>query len=78
MAIVSDYDENVDLILYGDDGGYVNVLTLNRKFISDNNSDNGPGEHLRPSKLTKKDSLEKYSLFLYRVYSLIILEKNSQ
>ena len=23
--------DNTDMILYGDDGGYVNVLTLNRK-----------------------------------------------
>lgn len=37
IAVTSDYDENTDLIIYGDDGGFVNVLTVNRRFFSDNN-----------------------------------------
>jgi hypothetical protein len=66
LAVTSDYDENTDMILYGDDGGYVNVLTLNRRFLLENSSDNGPGEHLTPSKLMKKDSLEKNFMCLQR------------
>jgi hypothetical protein len=66
MAVTSDYDENTDLIIYGDDGGFVNVLTVNRRFFTDNNGDNGPGEYLNPSKISRKDSLEKISLSLYR------------
>lgn len=54
------------MIIYGDDGGFVNVLTLSRKFLLENNSDSGPGEHLTASKLMKKDSMEKYNMSLYR------------
>lgn len=67
LAITSDYDDDTDMILYGDDGGYVNVLTLNRKFLLENTSESGPNEHLAPAKLMKKDSMERYNMFLTRV-----------
>jgi WD40 repeat protein len=66
VAYTCDYDESTDLIMYGDDGGYVNVLTLNRRFLVENNGDNGAAEHLNPTKLSRKDSLEKYHMSLYR------------
>ena len=66
IAITRDYDDNTDMIIYGDDGGYVNVLTLNRKFL-ENTSDSGPSEHLTPTKLMKKDSFERYNMSLSRV-----------
>lgn len=66
LEVTSDYDENTDLILFGDDGGYVNVLTMNRRVLVENNTDDGPGEHLNPSKLARKDAMEKYNMYLYR------------
>ncbi|KAI8902061.1 WD40-repeat-containing domain protein [Globomyces pollinis-pini] len=66
LAVTSDYDESTDMIIFGDDGGYVNVLTLNRRFLVENNSDNGPGEHLNPTKLSKRDSMEKNNMALTR------------
>jgi hypothetical protein len=72
IAITSDYDDNTDMIIYGDDGGYVNVLTLNRKFLSENNSDSGPSEQLTPAKLMKKDSMERYNMCLSRVTSILL------
>ncbi|KAJ3325129.1 WD repeat-containing protein 49 [Boothiomyces sp. JEL0866] len=66
LALTSDYDVNTDLLIYGDDGGFVNVLTINRRCLVENNSDDGPSEHLNPTKLSKKDSLERYNMFLYR------------
>ncbi|KAJ3276764.1 WD40 repeat domain 95 [Terramyces sp. JEL0728] len=66
LALTSDYDVNTDLLIYGDDGGYVNVLTINRRSLVENTSDDGPSEHLTPTKLSKKDSLERYNMFLYR------------
>jgi hypothetical protein len=53
----------------------VNVLTMNRKFISENNSDNGPGEHLNPAKLLRKDAMEKYHISLYRVIFIYMRER---
>ncbi|KAJ3262291.1 WD40 repeat domain 95 [Boothiomyces macroporosus] len=66
LALTSDYDVNTDLLIYGDDGGYVNVLTINRRCLVENTSDDGPNEHLNPSKISRKDSLERYNMFLYR------------
>ncbi|KAI8929846.1 WD40-repeat-containing domain protein [Entophlyctis helioformis] len=66
LAFAAGYDEDTDLIMFGDDGGYVNVLSLTRRFLIDTASDNGPSEHLTPAKLTKKDSLEKNNISLYR------------
>ncbi|KAL2911515.1 hypothetical protein HK105_209004 [Polyrhizophydium stewartii] len=66
LAYAAGYDEDTDLILFGDDGGYVNVLSLTRRFLIDTASDNGPSEHLTPAKLTKRDSLEKNNISLYR------------
>ncbi|KAJ3336526.1 WD40 repeat domain 95 [Kappamyces sp. JEL0680] len=66
LDVISDYDDNTDMIIYGDDGGYVNVLTLNRKFLLENTSDSGPGEHLTPTKLMKRDSMERNNMMLTR------------
>lgn len=66
IAITSDYDDDTDMIIYGDDGGFVNVITLNRKVLMENTSENGPSEHLTPAKLMKKDSMERYNMFLTR------------
>eukprot|EP00842_Homolaphlyctis_polyrhiza_P005998 jgi/Hompol1/639/HPOL_002560-RA len=66
VAYAAGYDEDTDLILFGDDGGNVNVLSLTRRFLVDTASDNVPSEHLTPAKLTKKDSLERNNISLYR------------
>jgi WD40 repeat protein len=66
VAYTCEYDESTDLVMYGDDGGYVNILTLNRRFLIENNGDTGPTELITPTKLMRKDSMEKYSMSLYR------------
>ncbi|EGF76597.1 hypothetical protein BATDEDRAFT_92606 [Batrachochytrium dendrobatidis JAM81] len=66
VAFSANYDEKTDLILFGDDGGYINVLSINDRFLLDATSDGITGENLTPSKLSKKDSLEKHNISLYR------------
>ncbi|KAJ3193189.1 WD40 repeat domain 95 [Irineochytrium annulatum] len=66
IAYAAHYDDDGDLILFGDDGGYVNVLNITRKFLFDNSSDSDASETLTPSKLLKKDSLRKNNLSFYR------------
>ncbi|KAI8614723.1 WD40-repeat-containing domain protein [Chytriomyces sp. MP71] len=66
LAYAPQYDDSGDLILFGDDGGYVNVLQITRKFLFDNSSDNDGCEQLTPAKLQRKDSLRKNSLSYYR------------
>lgn len=56
--ILVDYEADIDLIIYGDDGGYVNVLYLRRKFVVDTAGDTNVTE-LTAAKLLRKDSLEK-------------------
>lgn len=67
LAVTSDYNEGTDLIIYGDDGGYVNVLTLQRRFLLENTGTDGPGEHLTPLLLMKKGSIERHYISLSRV-----------
>ncbi len=67
LAIASDYDENTDLIIFGDDGGYVNVINLNRKFLLENNSDTGPGEHYTPEKIRERNKNGDNIISMYRV-----------
>ncbi|KAI8818479.1 WD40-repeat-containing domain protein [Fimicolochytrium jonesii] len=55
-------DEDRDLILFGDEGGYVNVLNITRKFLTDNEAH----EELSPLKLSKKDSLKKHNATFLR------------
>ncbi|KAI9352022.1 WD40-repeat-containing domain protein [Obelidium mucronatum] len=66
LAYAPQYDDSGDLILFGDDGGYVNVLQITRKFLFDSSSDSDTFEQLTPAKLQKKDSLKKNSLSYYR------------
>ncbi|KAI8827856.1 WD40-repeat-containing domain protein [Chytriomyces cf. hyalinus JEL632] len=66
LAYAPQYDDSGDLILFGDDGGYVNVLQITRKFLFDNSSDSESCEQLTPAKLLRKDSLRKNSLSYYR------------
>ncbi|KAJ3398708.1 hypothetical protein HDV05_002353, partial [Chytridiales sp. JEL 0842] len=62
----ANYDEDGDLILFGDDGGYVNVLHVTRKFLFDSAADSEASEQLTPAKLLKRDSMKKNSLSFYR------------
>ncbi|KAI8914980.1 WD40-repeat-containing domain protein [Powellomyces hirtus] len=57
LAYGGHMDEERDFILFGDDGGYVNVLTFTRKFITENEG----GEELTPAKLSRRESLKKYN-----------------
>ncbi|KAJ3227462.1 WD40 repeat domain 95 [Clydaea vesicula] len=79
LAHASNYEEESDLILFGDDGGFLNVITLRRSFF-ENTSDTIQYEHLTAAKLTKvedketktwrklskEESMKKYNLFFYR------------
>ncbi len=60
-----EYDEDTDLILFGDDGGYVNVIYVHRKFFVEASSEDKTHE-LTPTKLMKKDSFEMYNISLYK------------
>lgn len=51
--IKDDVDDDTDIVLFGDDGGFVNVLHLKRKFF-ENMTDNSVLEQLTPAILTKK------------------------
>jgi hypothetical protein len=76
VSLTANYDEDGDLILFGDDGGYVNVLHITRKFLFDSSSDSETSEQLTPAKLLKRDSAKKNNLSFYRVcfgYQLIAI-----
>ncbi|KAI9325972.1 WD40-repeat-containing domain protein [Zopfochytrium polystomum] len=66
LAYSPHYDEEGDLILFGDDGGYVNVLNITRKFLFDSSSDSEALEQLTPAKLLRKDSARKNNISFYR------------
>jgi hypothetical protein len=68
--IIVDYEADTDLIIYGDDGGYVNVLYLRRKFIVDTAGDNEVTE-ITASKLLRKDSLEKNKYYYHLISALV-------
>ncbi|RKO89787.1 WD40-repeat-containing domain protein, partial [Blyttiomyces helicus] len=51
-----------ELILWGDDGGWVNVLTIDTRKVSDSEAD----EQLTPAKLSKRDSYRKNNMSFYR------------
>ncbi|KAJ3129013.1 WD40 repeat domain 95 [Nowakowskiella sp. JEL0407] len=65
IAIAPQYEEERDLILFGDDGGYINVVTISRKFLSENSGD-VEMESLTPAKLLKKDAVKKNYITFYR------------
>ncbi|KAJ3056388.1 WD repeat-containing protein 49 [Rhizophlyctis rosea] len=66
LAYAGRYDDDKDLILFGDDGGYVNVLTFTRKFFVDTAPESEANRHLTPAKLSKKDSFKKNNIAFYR------------
>lgn len=59
------YDAGKDIIIFGDDGGYVNIITILKKFWLETSSDHET--FLNPSMLMRKDSLKKYGMSMYRV-----------
>jgi hypothetical protein len=66
IIVLAQYDENIDLLLFGDDGGYVNVLYLSRQYFIDAAGESDIGT-ITPGTITKRESLSKHNLFLYRV-----------
>lgn len=56
------------MILIGDDGGYVNIFKMRRKFLVDNSSENEHNDFLTQQMLIKKDSFEKYNINVISVY----------
>ncbi|KAI9094719.1 WD40-repeat-containing domain protein [Phlyctochytrium arcticum] len=62
LAYGGQHDDERDFLLFGDDGGYINVLIFNRKFFTDNEGN----EELTVAKLSKRDSLKKYNATFYR------------
>ncbi|KAI8911806.1 WD40-repeat-containing domain protein [Gorgonomyces haynaldii] len=65
VSAVANYDDDTDLILFGDDRGFVNVLYMHRRFLVDSAGDNSIYE-LSASKLLQKDSMEKYNICISR------------
>lgn len=66
-------DDDTDIVLFGDDGGYVNILYLKRKFF-ENMNDNSLLEQLTSAMLLKKKSDSKSSLAnitFFRVSTLL-------
>ncbi|KAJ3340747.1 WD repeat-containing protein 49 [Gonapodya sp. JEL0774] len=59
------YDDERDLMLFGDDGGFVNVLSFTRKFFIESSADGRPNV-IDPAKLGRKDSLEVNNISLSR------------
>ncbi|KAJ3016984.1 WD40 repeat domain 95 [Thoreauomyces humboldtii] len=57
LAYGGHLDEERDFILFGDDGGYVNILSFTRKFLTENEGN----EELSPLKLGRRESLKKYN-----------------
>ncbi|KAI9204974.1 WD40-repeat-containing domain protein [Polychytrium aggregatum] len=65
ISYAGHYDEDTDLILFGDDGGYVNILTITRRFLVDCASDGELSEPWTLSKLSKKDSLKRNNVSFF-------------
>jgi hypothetical protein len=65
-------------MLVGDDGGYVNVFKMKRKFLIDNTQES-EADHLTPHYLTKRDAFEKYNImmFMVRSFSELHLSENA-
>lgn len=66
LSTSPDYDEDTDLIIFGDDGGFVNVLYMHKRFLVDTTGDVDVSE-LTAAKIQKKDSLERHNICLVRV-----------
>ncbi|KAI8812174.1 WD40-repeat-containing domain protein [Cladochytrium replicatum] len=66
LAYAPHYDDDRDLILFGDDGGHLNVLSITRKMIFENTSDADLSEPLTAAKLSKKEAWRKYSMSFYK------------
>ena len=62
------YDQDTDLLLIGDDGGYVNVFKMKRKFLVDNSTEADKSEMIVAHNLMRKDSYEKYSILMFMVF----------
>ncbi|KAG5456492.1 MAG: hypothetical protein BJ554DRAFT_3749, partial [Olpidium bornovanus] len=65
FARSGNFDEDGDLLIFGDDGGYVNVLHFNRRAFVDNVNEGRPV--LDPATLVKKENLAKGQMYFYRV-----------
>lgn len=53
ICTLADVDEEENAIIYGDDGGYVNILYIPKRFWSETLSELSPIEILTPMKVTK-------------------------
>ena len=58
LCFARSHDEENDMILIGDDGGCLNIVTFKRRFFIDNVTDGEP-LMLNPSMMSKKD--DKYA-----------------
>ncbi|KAI9139143.1 WD40-repeat-containing domain protein [Paraphysoderma sedebokerense] len=64
VAYIAKYDDEKSLILFGDDGGYVNFLSFTRRFFIDCVSDVEP-TYITPATLAKKeDNIYKQNMSL--------------
>lgn len=61
------YDEDTELILFGDDGGYVNIFMMNKQFFVDIAIESDSNRFWSPAKLGQKDAMSRYNASLQRV-----------
>ena len=60
------YDETQDILVWGDDGGYVNILLFNKRFFVDHISED-KSIYLDPIVLQRPDMQAKYHMMFKRV-----------
>jgi hypothetical protein len=73
LAYFGHYDDDVDLLIIGDDGGYVSIIKMRQKFLVDCAASESEknDSYLTPHHLSKRDSLERYNITMYTVSRIL-------
>lgn len=66
MAYCNKYDDHQDILLWGDDGGYVSTLIFNKRFFVDNVTED-KAAFVDPQMLIKRDMQEKFHMTFHKV-----------
>lgn len=65
ITIAEGFEENLDLLIFGDDGGYLNILRMHRRFLIEKSGESKAGE-IQAAQLLKSDSFQNNNISLTR------------
>lgn len=70
IQLLAHMDEHRDLLVWGDDGGCINLLYFNKRFFVDNVTEDRPA-FVDIDQLSKKENQIKYHMHYIKVISLV-------